>query len=169
MNGRLIVRLEHEIAVRKRAEEAAEAASQAKSTFLVNMSHELPTPLNAILGYAQILQRSKTLDSDAQRGVGVIHGSGSHLLTLINDIPDLSKIEACKMELPPEDIHFPSFLEVVAGAVRPRAEEKALDFSVETRELPKGIRADDVRMRQALIGDMSDIEELAARIASLDE
>lgn len=88
----------------------ADAANRAKSEFLANMSHELRTPLNGILGYAQILLRSKIMTEQEKKGIGIIHQCGEHLLTLINDILDLSKIEARKMELYPSDFHFPGFL-----------------------------------------------------------
>ena len=88
----------------KQAKEAAEVASRAKSEFLANMSHELRTPLNGILGYTQILERDKGLTVEQQRAVGIMQQSGEHLLTLLNDILDLSKIEAGRMELTPRRI-----------------------------------------------------------------
>jgi len=89
--------LEKEVVERQRAEEAAKVANQAKSTFLANMSHELRTPLNAILGFAQIMQRSRTLPQEHQNNVGIINRSGEYLLSLINDVLDMSKIEAGKI------------------------------------------------------------------------
>ncbi len=107
--------------VMQNAKEAAEAANRAKSTFLANMSHELRTPLNGILGYAQILQRYKDTTPQQKKGVEIIHKCGEHLLTLINDILDLSKIEAEKLELYPDDFNFPVFLqglfEIWGGAI----------------------------------------------------
>ena len=76
------------------AKEAAESASQAKSAFLANMSHEIRTPMNAILGYAQLLERDRDLGDDQKQKIDIIHSSGNHLLTLINDILEMSKIEA---------------------------------------------------------------------------
>jgi len=139
----------------RESERTAEAANQAKSTFLANMSHELRTPLNAIMGYAQILQRSERVDDDHLHRLRIIHSSGEHLLTLISDILDISKIEAGKMELRPTDIHIPSFLDGVAGIVRARAEEKSLKFKVETDALPQGVRVDEVRLRQILLNLLS--------------
>jgi PAS domain S-box-containing protein len=138
------------------AKEAAEAASYAKSEFLANMSHELRTPLNGILGYAQILQRSKHLQEQERSRIDVIYQCGSHLLTLINDILDLSKIEAQKVELMPTDFHFPAFLQGVAEMCRIRAELKGIQFHYQlASELPIGIRADEKRLRQVLINLLS--------------
>ncbi|MEG4504771.1 ATP-binding protein [Microcoleus sp. F6_B4] len=134
------------------AKEAAENANQAKSEFLANMSHELRTPLNGILGYAQILKRSVKLGEHEQNSIEIIYQCGSHLLTLINDILDLSKIEAQKMELYPTEFHFPAFLQAVAEICRIRAEQKSLKFSYQPDpDLPIAIHADEKRLRQALI------------------
>jgi signal transduction histidine kinase/DNA-binding response OmpR family regulator len=135
----------------QQAKELADGANQAKSEFLANMSHELRTPLNGILGYAQILQRSEPLSDRGAKGVGVIYQCGSHLLTLINDVLDLSKIEARKMELHPSDFHLPSFLEGVAEICRIRADQKGIDFIYEPADLPMGVRADEKRLRQVLV------------------
>ncbi|MEH1908244.1 MAG: response regulator [Nostoc sp.] len=132
--------------------ELADTANRAKSEFLANMSHELRTPLNGILGYAQILQRDKSLTDKQQNGIRIIHQCGSHLLTLINDILDLSKIEAQKMELYKNDFHFPAFLQSVVEICRIRAEQKSISFIYQpTSELPIGISADEKRLRQVLI------------------
>lgn len=138
------------------AKEAADSANQAKSEFLANMSHELRTPLNGILGYAQILNRSQTWGDKEKRGVQIIHQCGSHLLTLINDVLDLSKIEARKLELSPKAIHFPSFLQGVIEICRIRAEQKGLRFVYYADpNLPEGIEADEKRLRQVLINLIS--------------
>ncbi|URD51702.1 hybrid sensor histidine kinase/response regulator [Chroococcidiopsis sp. CCNUC1] len=134
------------------AKEAADAANQAKSEFLANMSHELRTPLNGILGYAQILQRSSRITEQEHKGISIISQCGNHLLTLINEILDLSKIEARKMELYPIEFHFPAFLQGVVEICSVRAEQKKIAFvySAES-EIPSGIYADEKRLRQVLI------------------
>jgi len=136
----------------KAAKETADGANKAKSEFLANMSHELRTPLNGILGYTQILQRSGKLSGKELKGIDVISQCGSHLLNLINDILDLSKIEARKMELHPSEFHFLAFLRGVGEMCRIRAEEKGVEFEfLPEPDLPEGIIADEKRLRQVLL------------------
>ncbi len=135
-----------------KAKQLADSANQAKSEFLANMSHELRTPLNGILGYAQVLERSPTLAPKDLEGIGIIHQCGSHLLMLINDVLDLSKIEARKLELQPIPVHLPVFLKGVTEICRIRAEQKGIGFEAAFSDrLPSGILTDEKRLRQVLI------------------
>jgi signal transduction histidine kinase/DNA-binding NarL/FixJ family response regulator len=155
-NEELECRVEERTAQLQEAKDAADAANQAKSEFLANMSHELRTPLNGILGYAQTLQRSQMLPEGEQNAVSIIHQCGTHLLTLINDILDLSKIEARKMELHPRDVHFPSLLQGISEICRIRAVQKGIAFVYEASPtLPEGIHVDEKRLRQVLINLLS--------------
>lgn len=146
------------------AKQAADSANQAKSEFLANMSHELRTPLNGILGYAQILKRDRNLARNQVDGLTIIQESGNHLLTLINDILDLSKIEARKLELYPADLHLPTFLESVAGIIRMRALEKDILFKYESDpHLPSGVQADEKRLRQVLLNLLGNAVKFTGR------
>jgi signal transduction histidine kinase/DNA-binding NarL/FixJ family response regulator len=136
----------------KEAKQNAEAANRAKSEFLSSMSHELRTPLNGILGYAQILRRDKTLNSQQQEAIHTMQKSGEHLLTLINDILDLSKIEAQKMELHRQHFQFSEFLKGIVNIMRVRAEQQRIHFRQEfSQKLPLAVNGDDTRLRQVLI------------------
>ncbi|MBK7002505.1 MAG: response regulator [Rhodoferax sp.] len=134
------------------AKERAEIANKAKSTFLANMSHELRTPLNAILGYSQILKRDDTLNELQITGLNTIQRSGEHLLMLINDVLDISKIEAGRFELLPDQVQLPPFLQVISDIIRVKAEEKSLVFIAEiAADLPHSMMADEKRLRQVLL------------------
>lgn len=136
----------------QQAIEQAESASQAKSEFLANMSHELRTPLNAILGYTQILKRDGSLSSKQRRAIHTIHHSGEHLLLLINDILDLSKIEARKLELRPVEFHLPSFLKTLVNIFNVKAQERGIAFDYEPlSHLPEMVVADEKRLRQIML------------------
>ncbi|MFQ5625336.1 MAG: ATP-binding protein, partial [Methyloligellaceae bacterium] len=136
----------------RQARKVAEAANRAKSIFLAKMSHELRTPLNGILGYAQILKRNPDLRPAQRDGLNLIYQSGQHLLTLINDVLDLAKVEAGKVELSPNAINLARFLENVTGIIRMRAQQKGIRFIYDPDDdLPAGIFADETRLRQVLI------------------
>ncbi|OAD19488.1 two-component hybrid sensor and regulator, partial [Candidatus Thiomargarita nelsonii] len=136
----------------KAAKDVAEAANRAKSDFLANMSHELRTPLNGILGFAQILKRDKSLNHQQGDAVHTIAQSGEHLLTLINDILDLSKIEAGKMELQQQPFQFHEFIKVINDIVQIRAMQKQVYFTyTATSPLPMTVTGDETRLRQVLV------------------
>lgn len=147
--------------VRQRTEElteardAAEAANRSKSTFLANMSHELRTPLNAVIGFSQLMEKDPALDAAQRRNVEIINSSGNHLLTLINDILELSKIESGKMEVCAEDVSLAELLEGVMDMMCLRAEQGGLDLRLEMRGLPATVRLDPVMLRQILLNLLS--------------
>ena len=130
----------------------AEKANRAKSDFLANMSHELRTPLNGILGYCQILMRDPNLTEKHKRGVEVIQSCGNHLLTLINDILDLSKIEAQKLEIHPVEFNLPDCLQQIVHIIQIRADQKSLGFVYEKPDdLPTVVNGDEKFLRQVLL------------------
>ena len=134
------------------AMERAEVANRAKSAFLAAMSHELRTPLNAILGYAQLLRRDKSMGPSQLAGMATIQQSGQHLLALINDVLDLSRVEAGKMDLHQRPLALQELLTVVADIMRVRAEKKYLGFELELAPgLPQVVSADETRLRQVLL------------------
>ncbi|NCO56880.1 MAG: PAS domain S-box protein [Deltaproteobacteria bacterium] len=136
----------------REAKEAAEAANRAKSQFLANMTHELRTPLNAILGYAQIMDHDATVPAAHRRAVRAILNAGNHLMELINEILDLSKIEAGAMELHPSDFSVAELVEGLADLFEGRCAEKGIGWRVENRVAGAGVvRGDRGKLRQVLI------------------
>ncbi|MEM7144181.1 MAG: ATP-binding protein [Verrucomicrobiota bacterium] len=134
------------------AKQTADSANQAKSEFLSNMSHELRTPLNGVLGYVQILQRDRSLNPGQVKSLDSISNCGEHLLNLINDVLDLSKIESGKLEINPEATDLSKLLDGVRDIVKPKAESKGLTFTIKASpEVPRGIITDPIKLRQVLI------------------
>lgn len=134
----------------------AEAANQAKSLFLANMSHELRTPLNAILGFSQLMARDATITSEQQESLGIINRSGEHLLNLINDVLEMSKIEAGKITLNEESFDLHQLLQTIEEMFQIRAEAKGLWFKfILADNLPKCVVSDARKLRQLLINLLS--------------
>jgi PAS domain S-box-containing protein len=134
----------------------AEAANRAKSTFLSNMSHEIRTPMNAILGYTQLMHRHAGLPAELQKYIGIIDKSGDHLLSLINDVLEMSTIEAGRMTLQESDFNFHNMLQEVHAMLRVRAQEKRLDMSLDIDpQTPNALHADVTKLRQILVNVIS--------------
>ncbi len=134
------------------AKEAADAANQAKSVFLANISHELRTPLNAILGFSQIMGNDPTASASQLEKTGIINRSGEHLLTMINDVLDLSKIEAGRVELEPEAFNLPGMLKDIGDMIAVRADAVDLNFNLALAPtLASYVKADASKLRQILI------------------
>ncbi|WP_445241703.1 ATP-binding protein [Microcoleus vaginatus] len=135
---------------------AAEAANKAKSTFLANMSHELRTPLNSILGFAQIMEPSPDLSVENRENMRIIRRSGEHLLTLINEVLDLSKIEAGRMTLNPKNFDLYRLLDDLQDMFQLRVENQDLQLRFQRdADVPQYVRADDIKLRQVLINLLS--------------
>ncbi|MBC8095613.1 MAG: response regulator, partial [Akkermansiaceae bacterium] len=144
--------LQEEVLVRQRAEAEAEAANLAKSDFLASMSHEIRTPLNAILGYTQLMRRDAALPPEQHDAIAAISSSGQHLLGLINEILDLSKIEAGRMELNVSDFDVAALANGLAATFRPLCAQKRIAFRLQVDAAGRsGVRGDEGKLRQVLI------------------
>lgn len=138
-----------------RARDRAEAANLAKSRYVVSLSHELRSPLNAILGYAQLMEADQSLPAGRRRGVRIIRESGEHLSAIISGLLDISRIEAGRIELYRDRVRLPDLLDGLAQMMRPQAEAKGLRLIYEPHGLPRTVHADEHRLRQILINLLS--------------
>lgn len=138
------------------AKEQADAANLAKSRYLTGISHELRSPLNAVLGYAQLLEKANDIPASRKDALGVIRRSGEHLADLIEGLLDISKIEAGRLDLHQDQVRLSLLLEQLVNMFRLQAEAKGLDFTYEcTDRLPTLVRTDEKRLRQILINLLS--------------
>ena len=129
----------------------AEKANRAKSLFLANMSHEIRTPMNAVLGYSQILLRKKTLDKDTTDAIKTIDSSSKNLLKMINEVLDISKIEAGKMELNLNDFDLDDLVLNLSNLFELRCKEKKLQWTVRRFSNPVPVHGDETKLRQVLV------------------
>jgi signal transduction histidine kinase len=134
------------------ARESAEAANHAKSVFLANMSHELRTPLNAIIGFSELMSRDPKVTAEQRENLAIINRSGAHLLTLINDVLDISKIESGRMTLQEQAFDLNRLLDDLVNMFSLRAKDKGLTLILDrAQEVPRYVQADEGKLRQVLV------------------
>ncbi len=156
LNATLASRVEDRTVKLAAAKEVAESANRAKSVFLANMSHELRTPLNAILGFARLLERDSEMSVESCKKLATINRSGLHLLALINDVLEISRIEANRVVLQSQPFDLIDFLTGIEEMIKGRAEEKGLAFVIEhAADLPSYVQGDGPHLKQILINLLS--------------
>ncbi|WP_041641495.1 sensor histidine kinase [Trichormus azollae] len=144
--------------------QAAVTPNHAKSEFPTNMSHELRTPLNGILGISQVFQHLPKLTNQEKEDIAIVEKSGLYLLTLINEILDISKIEAGKMELEHQNFNFPDFLKGIVGTYCNSSAEKNIDFIYQfSSDIPVVVKADEKRLRQILLNLLGNAIKFTSR------
>ncbi|MDN2675525.1 ATP-binding protein [Janthinobacterium sp. SUN033] len=139
----------------------AQAANRAKSTFLANMSHELRTPLNSVIGFSRLMAASPNMQDDEKRNLAIIHRSGNHLLTLINEILELSKGEAGRLHAQTAVVALAPLLQEVMDMLGMRAEQQGLALRLDCADVPAAVLLDATRLRQVLLNLMSNAVKFA--------
>lgn len=140
----------------EQARQLAESANKAKSAFLSSMSHELRTPLNAIIGFTQVLRKDEQLRREQKKYINIMYNSGTHLLNMINDILDISKIESGRMEILEQATNIPSVVSEASEMIETKCIEKGLSFVMITDDsIPELVMLDDVRLRQVILNILS--------------